>query len=428
MDRGGHEERIATAYDLLARRRSAGTRSRLSLSASARSVGVSRSRFYQHWETADALADDLAIHRATGGWQARTMAHPSTDVFVAIREALHAPNVAAGAVARAVLSAEPIGTPAHAGLHAWERTWLNWLAGRLRERSGARPDVPWTVAAATISALVEGALLLRGPHLEATTARFDRAFADLVTDTAAKVADYFPTHVVGTDEPLVGEPAPASPSAGARRLLDRVVAAVESGKLPATAPDDRRVISLEIVARELGQTPRAVLYHWPTPAALNADLLGEALRRLGMVTDLAAMTAFTEASISDPTHVAAVLVHINERLMDLDDLPEPLVLLALMDLLDSPEIAARYVAIIQEWCNQNEMRAAAILQATDRRLAPGIGLDAYAALAIGTGLGGWRLGAANRDLLSRRCTYLGEDFLTLAAGLDIITQVCLQPT
>ncbi|QXC59898.1 hypothetical protein KSP35_16155 [Aquihabitans sp. G128] len=429
-DRATHADRVAAAYELFARERRIANRPGLTVAASAQAIGASRSQFYRYWETTSALAEDLALHRATSdrGWQARVRADDDPDVFAALRRALQHPDAADGATSRAVVAAEPIDAPTHAGLAAWEARGIGWLAERLR---GGRPaaDVPWTALAAMVTALVDGTLLERGSRVGGSPGPFDEAFATLVADTARALTAYFATHAVAADEPL----APSGPGGseprpeGASRLLERMDAAIRAGALPASVTTERRVVNVDRLSRDLSLTSRGVFDIWPSAADFNADLFAESLRRLGMVTDLAAMTAFTESTVTDPSEVAAVLVRVNERLMDLDELQEPLVQLALMDVLDTPDAAGRHAELIQRWSDDNQMRAAAVLQASGRRLVPEVAIADYADLVIGAGLGGWRVCATHRSLVARRCRYLDGDVATMAAALDALTQVCAEP-
>ena len=420
------QERIAVAYEVYARTpRSVGPK----ISAAAQAAGVPRSRIYEFWSSAAHLGEDLAVFRATPetSWQAQVMAASDTDVFDAIRSAVQSPTAAAGVTARAVLSAEPIGSRPRARLQAAEDRWLRWLAERLRSTADQEAPVPWTVAAATITALVEGALLIHGPARTGTTAPLDAAFADVVAATAAGATAHFASQVTGADVALETDGVEHRPAPEAAQLLDRIVGALDEATGSSPLTDDRRRVSPKVLAAELGVSPRWIFGLWPATVDFNADLFEESLRRLSSVTDLAAMTAFSDATITDPSQVSSVLVRINEHLMDVNATSEPLIFLSLLDLLGQAEVAGRSAETIQAWAAGNQVRAAAILGATNRKLIPGVSLVDYADLGSAIGVGGWRLCATHRELIAHRCTYLGEDVAAIAAGLDAITKACTRP-
>jgi len=424
--RRDHQERAAAAFDVDAR---SPRRLRLSVSEAARATHAPRSYFYEYWPSTVALGEDLALLRATSteSWQEQVRAGSHDDVFRALAEVLRADGASAGTALRCVLSAGPADSTARARLRAWDARWLIWLAGQLRAQLGDRPGVPWTGAALLTTALVEGTLLVRGPRTGGAVAGFDAAFAEQVADTAARATARFAEQVTGPDLP--GEARGSDDDvlpAGATRLLARVAGAVERGTLD-LHPDDHRLISPAELAEGLGVSTRWVHRCWPTPAALNADLFDEGLRRLTAAVDRSTRDAFEASTAAGGTPPDRT----RSRTEDgggLDRLPEPLAVLGMADRLERADLVARHGPAIHAWAAANEIQTAALLHTAGDHLLPPLTMVDAADLAAGAALGGSRLLAADPRLADARCTHLGEDASLLAVVAELTHLARVRPT
>lgn len=412
----------AEACDFLAESQSTGIREVFSLAEVSKATGISRTYLYRFWESAAAFTEDVQALQATSGdgWLPRCLADTSVPFADAIEPALRLDD--GNAPLRATIATRAPWSTARGQLAAWEVAQIAALADRLRDEHGSRADAPWQEIAATAVALVEGMLLF--PTQDGFPVEDPLG---LVATNVRLVVDHLVEHCRSAGPSLLVQPVtvPVQMEAGRQRVLERTMEALADGRLERDL-SQRRVISMEGLARRLGISTRRLFAVWPTAVDLNAAILAESHRQAVAASVAAVFEVFVDAV--GHANPVAVFQLSNERMLDAARIPEAQRLLRVLELGTDPTLRAAWLPAMRSDITEAQLSTAALLHAAGRQLLPGCSILEHTALGVTTHLGVWRVMTLHDGgVMHSPVTYLGIDTLAGAAGLDAYTRVLTAP-
>lgn len=344
--RGASPDRYdAAAYDLYVARGAQRLPTVGSLSSVAAAIGASRSQLYRHWETAADLDRDVTAHLATQrlGWMHHLDLDPEEPFGRAIARLLSGPGLCSGAAIWPAIAAEPAGSPLRHHVAAFERRYLHRLAAHLERTCpvAVDHDVPWTDLAVAVASLLHGAACSWAVLRSAPGDPVDDELQDLLVDIVTDLHVRFPQQVRGADVPLADDHAPPAGTRpeGAVRLLDRIADAVEAAEV-GMDPGERRLVSVDDLARSLEVTPRHLFERWPSAVDMNLAVATEGFARLLEGFDRLTqhlVETLADADAQGPGEGA--LVEHQARQVDPDVYPEAHQLLAIVAAAADPSLA-----------------------------------------------------------------------------------------
>jgi len=420
---------IEAAYQQLAKFGPVTDGRTISLSGVARALGMSRSNLYRRWSTSADLAADIAVHRATpaDGWHAQVCADDGATLEDALRRALASPASAEGVLTRASIAMSPSST-AHAPLAAWERAHLANLVERLKREWGAAVDGPWTDAAIATAALIEGMHLMWAQVAEEPGQLMPAGLAEETTQTVLRIIEFLLHEAEGVDSPVGADDPEANPDSTTDRALPaRVAEALTDGTLDLTDEGGRRLIDMGILARSRGVSERSLYARWPTAADLNADLYRESVQRVRDAYGRILIEVFQSNASGEFPNVMPFVARMNAWFMDPERFPEGGVHLGLTDVLSSSDVLDRVREPVATGLQFADVQTAAVLQAMGYRLRPDVRMSTYTQFIMGMGMGNHRLAALHPQVLRRRLSYLGEEYIASGVGTTAMTRTCTEP-
>ena len=252
--------------------------------------------------------------------------------------------------------------------------------------------------------------------------------AEETTETIVRIVQFLLVDAEGPEVPFGTDDADASPGSTADLALPaRVADALTDGRLDLTDEGGRRLIDMGVLARSRGVSERSLYARWPTAADLNADLYRESVQRVRDGYGRILMEVFQSNASGSFTNMMPLIARMNAWFMDPERFPEAGVHLGLTDVLSQSDVLDQVREPVSTGLQIADVQTAAVLQAMGYRLRPDVRMSTYTQFILGMGMGNHRLAALHPQVLRRRLSYLGEEYIASGVGTTAMTRTCTEP-
>ena len=399
----------------------------LSVKAVASGLGVTRSTIYRHWSTIEALNHQAAALLVCSypGWQRRFIDQPvQAGISAAIEGAIGRLGREMGGIVRSAASCWPAAGESRIAMAEWEEAWLHqaaaWFDAHLAATGRTYVDgADGRLAATALIALVEGRLtwmyVWEGADFEA----WPHAGVEILARQAAS---------------LLGELTEASPSstpearAAAARwspdalpepprsdavepLLDRFEHDFADGRRARDwllRLDPGRLVDIGRLARRLDVSERRLYAVWPSPAAMNEDILAAVFDRQRTAIEAVTHHAIDLGTSDDyPSFDRLFTSWLQAAVFD-GARPDQANYYVGTLLITHEKVRQRIVEELRPWRDSIRTALLALLSISGWHRRPATSADEYADTVIATIMGLHRLARLHPELLTETRPMLAD--------------------